>query len=116
MDMRKCKTCGNEFEPERKTKVYCSDECRYHNWLANKKRVTIPRDMRFSILMRDGFACRYCGDKPPQKQLVVDHVTSIEDGGARTDFDNLVTACIPCNSGKGKRSLDIKDVPLAPEA
>ena len=111
MDERRCKTCGSEFMPERKTAVYCSDKCRYHQWLANKKRVTIPRDMRFSILHRDKFTCRYCGARPPEKELRVDHVQSIEDGGARTDFANLVTTCNDCNAGKGKKSLSIDEVP-----
>jgi 5-methylcytosine-specific restriction endonuclease McrA len=113
---RVCGTCGKTFLAQRRTAKFCSDECRYHNWLANKKRVTIPRDMRFSILRRDGFRCRYCGAQPPRKELRVDHVVSIADGGARTDFDNLVTACNDCNAGKGGMSIDPSEVPPAAEA
>ena len=59
LDPRKCKTCGKEFTPIRKTAKYCTDKCRYHAHLANKKRITIPPDLRWSILARDGFMCRY---------------------------------------------------------
>lgn len=106
-----CPTCGKQFEAQRKTAKFCSDECRYHNFLARRKRITIPRDLRFSILHRDGFRCRYCGATPEQKELKVDHVVSVEDGGPLTDPENLVTACNDCNSGKGKLSIDPKEIP-----
>lgn len=107
-----CPTCGKEFIAERKTAKFCSDTCRYHAFLAKKKRITIPRDLRFSILMRDGFRCRYCGHQPSEhKELRVDHAVSIKDGGALTDPENLVTACNDCNAGKGERSVKPKDIP-----
>ena len=111
LPLRKCKTCGKDFQPERSTAKYCTDACRYHNHLATKKRVTIPSDMRFSILHRDQFTCRYCGARPPKTELRVDHIQSIEEGGARTDFNNLVTTCNPCNAGKSKRSLKPEEIP-----
>lgn len=110
--LKDCKTCGTEFEAQRKTAKYCSDTCRYHDFLTRKKRITIPHDLRFSILMRDGFRCRYCGDHPKvSKVLRIDHVVSIKNGGALTDPENLVTACNSCNAGKGERSLRLKDIP-----
>ena len=113
--LRNCNGCGEEYEAERSTSKYCSDTCRYHNHLANKKRITIPRDLRFSVLMRDGYACRYCGARPPQKELRVDHIISVKDGGPLTAMDNLVTACDPCNSGKGDRTLDPASIPPPPD-
>lgn len=120
---RNCKTCGEPFVAERKTRVYCSADCRYHDFITKKKRITIPRDLRFSILHRDKFRCRYCGagpslDKdgnPKLSTLKVDHVLSIADGGYLTDTENLVTACNDCNAGKSKLSLDISEVPPVPE-
>ena len=109
--MIKCKTCGKEFKPIRKTAKYCSDKCRYHSHLANKKRITIPRDLRWSILRRDKFRCRYCGATPDQKELAVDHIISVKDGGDLTNPKNLVTACRACNTGKGERSLDPEEIP-----
>ena len=55
---------------------------------------------RFFVLKRDGFACRYCGTKGDSATLHVDHVHPVSLGGTNHP-DNLVTACIPCNLGKG---------------
>lgn len=56
--------------------------------------------MRYEILRRDDFTCRYCGAKPPDVRLVVDHVVPESLGGSSTP-DNLTCACVDCNSGKG---------------
>jgi 5-methylcytosine-specific restriction endonuclease McrA len=55
--------------------------------------------LRFQILERDGFTCRYCGRKPPEVVLQIDHVVPVSKGGFATT-DNLVTACRECNNGK----------------
>lgn len=62
----------------------------------------ISLSKRFSVLSRDGFACRYCGRKPPDVVLHVDHVTPVSSGGGN-DPDNLVAACAECNLGKGDK-------------
>lgn len=107
-----CATCGKSFTGQRKDAKYCSPGCRYTKHNVTKKRINLPRDLRFAVLMRDGFRCVYCGKAAPDgKQLVVDHVQSIDDGGALTDMRNLAAACLECNSGKGHRSVNPKDVP-----
>lgn len=63
-------------------------------------RQPIPKSMRFRVLSRDGYKCRYCGASPPDVVLHLDHVMAVANGGQNTD-DNLVTACLPCNIGKG---------------
>jgi hypothetical protein len=65
---------------------------------------TIPAAVRFQVLRRDGFACTYCGRKPPQVRLHVDHVRSFVSGGSN-EVANLRTACEDCNLGKGSQSL-----------
>ncbi len=55
--------------------------------------------LRFDILRRDGFTCRYCGRKPPTVILEADHIDPKANGGKDT-LDNLITACGPCNRGK----------------
>lgn len=62
------------------------------------------RGTRFRIFMRDGFTCQYCGAKAPATELHVDHRFPRSKGGKDTD-DNLVTACIACNSGKSATVL-----------
>lgn len=73
---------------------------------AKPARTGMSLRIRFAVLERDGFRCRYCGATPQDVQLVVDHVVSIADGGS-SDMDNLVTACQPCNAGKGRHSLTV---------
>lgn len=55
--------------------------------------------LRWKILERDGFTCRYCGRSAPSVPLEVDHIIPLEDGGT-DDETNLATACWPCNHGK----------------
>lgn len=58
--------------------------------------------LRFEILTRDGYRCRYCGRGAPEVSLEVDHVQPRSRGGSNHHF-NLVTACFECNHGKKAR-------------
>lgn len=61
--------------------------------------------LRFEILERDGFTCRYCGrDHEDGAVLVVDHVLARALGGG-DEPENLVAACVDCNSGKSALSI-----------
>lgn len=46
--------------------------------------------------------CCYCGHQFKTSELNLDHVTPRSKGG-RTDWSNIVTACIPCNTRKMDR-------------
>src|SRR3972149_713146 len=48
---------------------------------AMRARREVSPSLRFQILRRDGFRCRYCGRGPPEAKLHVDHVISLADGG-----------------------------------
>jgi len=56
---------------------------------------------RRNILLRDNFECVYCGTK--SRTLTIDHIIPRERGGPDT-WDNLVTACSPCNLKKSNRT------------
>lgn len=71
--------------------------------------MTISTRMRFEILRRDGFRCRYCGKKAAEVELDVDHVVPRALGGSDAP-DNLATACRACNTGKASVSLDSETV------
>ncbi len=58
---------------------------------------------RREILARDGHTCQYCGHRG--SDLTVDHVVPRHRGGQHT-WENLVTACRPCNHRKGGRLPD----------
>jgi HNH endonuclease len=62
--------------------------------------VAISKRLRFEVMRRDNFACRYCGAAADDAKLVVDAVVPEALGGSHKDPANLRTACEPCNSGK----------------
>ena len=55
--------------------------------------------VRWAILLRDDFTCRYCGQFAPNVMLHVDHIRPVTEGGT-DDHSNLITACTACNQGK----------------
>lgn len=65
---------------------------------------SIPAGLRFRVLRRDSYTCRYCGAKAPDVKLHVDHVEPWVEV-LRHDIHNLVAACQPCNLGKSAMSL-----------
>lgn len=67
--------------------------------------MTIPLAVRFEILERDNFTCRYCGKHAPETELEVDHVKPRSRGGS-DDRANLVATCRDCNRGKGDKQIE----------
>lgn len=61
--------------------------------------MAVSKRLRYEILRRDNFTCRYCGAQAPQVLLEVDHVMPRSRGGSDTQ-GNLVTSCEDCNGGK----------------
>lgn len=70
----------------------------------SSKRKSITTRTRFEIFKRDNFTCAYCGQKPPNVVLEVDHIVPICAGGDNGN-DNLVSSCYECNRGKAGISL-----------
>lgn len=68
------------------------------------RRRSISQKLRFEILHRDGFKCRYCGRGAGDVEIEIDHVHPVAKGGTN-EPDNLVSACFDCNSGKSDRVL-----------
>lgn len=63
---------------------------------------------RMNLFLRDDFRCQYCGRQHHPEDLTFDHVIPRMEGGL-TNWDNIVAACVPCNSRKGHR-LDMKPI------
>ncbi len=70
-----------------------------------------PAFTRFNVFLRDRFSCQYCGSPA---DLTFDHVIPRCRGG-KTTWDNVVTACSPCNLRKGGRlPKDAEMIPATP--
>lgn len=59
---------------------------------------------RRAIYVRDKYTCQYCGDRPNVDELSIDHVNPRKLGG-KTEWDNVVVACIYCNRKKADKTL-----------
>jgi 5-methylcytosine-specific restriction endonuclease McrA len=60
---------------------------------------------RRNLYRRDSNSCQYCGRVCSTRDLSIDHVIPRSRGG-KTNWENCVLACIPCNVRKGNRSLE----------
>ncbi|NDD92538.1 HNH endonuclease [bacterium] len=69
--------------------------------LTKKKQVI--RFSRVNVFIRDQYVCQYCGNKFSKTQLTLDHVVPVVQGGGKS-WENIVTACKPCNQRKGGRT------------
>ena len=68
---------------------------------------------RREVFVRDHHTCQYCGRQ--SHDLTLDHVVPRHRGGGHT-WDNLVTACKPCNHRKGGKTLGGDPLPPQPSA
>lgn len=66
--------------------------------------MAVRPSVRFDVFKRDAFTCSYCGRRPPDVTLELDHIIPVAEGGDDT-IDNLTTACWDCNRGKGAKQL-----------
>lgn len=60
---------------------------------------------RRNLFARDHNQCQYCGNRFPTSELSIDHVLPRSQNGPDT-WENLVCACVRCNSRKGGRTPD----------
>ena len=67
------------------------------------RRKKAVRFSRINIMTRDGFSCQYCGKKLTISQLTYDHVRPRSQKGP-TSWENIVSACYPCNGKKRNRT------------
>ena len=56
---------------------------------------------RLEVFKRDRYICQYCGKET--RQLTLDHVLPRYRGGQHT-WENVVSACVPCNRRKAGRT------------
>jgi 5-methylcytosine-specific restriction endonuclease McrA len=64
---------------------------------------------KMEIFSRDKHACQYCGHQ--SRELTLDHVVPRRRGGEHS-WENVVSACIPCNRRKAGRTPTEASMPL----
>lgn len=74
---------------------------RFNYGISRKKQKV--KFSRQNVLVRDKFKCQYCGLQDPTAELTYDHVIPRSQGGT-TCWENIVMACVPCNSSKANRT------------
>jgi hypothetical protein len=62
------------------------------------------RENRVKVYERDAYKCRYCDKQLTRFTATLDHVKPVAERGDNS-FENLVTACLGCNSRKHKRPV-----------
>jgi 5-methylcytosine-specific restriction endonuclease McrA len=70
---------------------------------AMRRRGPMIRFCRENVYARDQGRCQYCGLRLAKARATFDHVIPRSTGGP-TSWDNIVTACIPCNQRKANRT------------
>jgi 5-methylcytosine-specific restriction endonuclease McrA len=67
------------------------------------KRRAPVKFTRLNIFTRDQFKCQYCGNQFASEDLTFDHVVPVAQGGKKS-WENIVSACVECNSKKEGRT------------
>lgn len=85
---------------------------------AGEKRASYTKT---NIFTRDLMVCQYCNTRFDKHELTVDHVIprsrweALGMKGKISCYENIVTACIPCNSAKGSKTCQEADMhPMNP--
>ena len=87
-------------------------------YIPQRNKRDLIRFTRNNIFLRDQYTCQYCGSQPHASHLTMDHVVPIVKQGPKS-WENIVTACRPCNVKKGGRTpeeagLKLKQKPRQP--
>lgn len=64
------------------------------------KRIHLPITLRHELWEAAGRRCQYCGQEVDLKEMQVDHIKPLHNGGGNA-LDNLRCACRACNYRKG---------------
>jgi 5-methylcytosine-specific restriction endonuclease McrA len=85
---------------------------RLKKYVRTFRRTMNARCTRKNVLMRDRYACQYCGISCSAATITIDHVFPRSRGG-KTNWDNVAAACHPCNRRKANRTPEEAGMRLA---
>ncbi len=107
-----CIICKELFESKWGSYKFCSKKCVKKQQMIDFQNKKTSKNinyltLRFSVLKRDDFQCKYCGRSAYENgvKLHVDHLFPRSRGG-EDNKSNLITSCLECNLGKGDILLE----------
>ena len=89
-----CEELMKEKYEKEITQVDTKKELDYYNVQEN----------RLKIFERDGYKCHYCQKQLTRFSATLDHIQPVSKGGDNS-YDNLITACLHCNSERGNKPV-----------
>lgn len=109
--MAECQICRRSVPRFHRLCANCKLE-NSQRWQALAKAATIPARVRRAVVDRDGMVCRHCGKAVRfatgrrdrgKDRLSFDHFPLPVSRGGTGTVDNVVVACIECNTRRGDR-------------
>ncbi len=80
--------------------IFEQDETGHVKTVHRKVQYAISGAVQWEIFARDDFRCMYCGKRPPEVSLTIDHFWPLELGGPN-QRNNYASSCRRCNKQKG---------------
>lgn len=68
-------------------------------------RKPISKEIRQLVYNKCNGHCAYCGCELEYKDMQVDHIVAVGNGGSN-DIDNLLPSCRQCNYDKHKKTIE----------
>jgi 5-methylcytosine-specific restriction endonuclease McrA len=98
---KECARCGKSFSQKSPYQRFCGSiieksGCSFYHRTKERDR---------NKTREYNFTCQYCGRKPPNVELQIDHILARANGG-KSKITNLTVACKECNVGKCDLLLD----------
>ncbi len=89
-----CQEALKRSQKKTETQIDLARELDYYNIAEN----------RLTVFERDDYRCHYCSKQLTRFTATLDHIEPVSRGGDNS-LDNLVTACLHCNSQRGNRPV-----------
>lgn len=93
-EIKLCQDRMAVYQQNQVPKIDTEKELDYYNIAEN----------RLKIFERDSYKCHYCGKQLTRFSATLDHLQPVSQKGDNS-YNNLVTACLHCNSERGSRPI-----------
>lgn len=113
-EARLCRVCGEPAgKYDSRLRRYCSYRCKRIAYAV--QAMFTWETVRKKVMKRDDYTCQKCGERLPETELVVHHITSLSEGGHPFDEKNLETLCHSCHGEKhGEIEREPKEEDIIP--